>query len=258
MSDPVILRESAGPILTIKIHRPEAFNALNQAVLVGLRDVFTEIKLDTSVRVVLLAGSGEKAFAAGADLAAMQSMSTTDAVEFSKLGHEVTRMIEAADCPVVAAVHGFALGGGMELAMACDFIWASDKATFGQPEVAVGVIPGWGGTARLPRSVGNANARDLIFSGRKISAQEAHSIGVVSRVFPHAEFWPLVKKGVEEIAGQSTSAIRSAKRVLRAAGSRDLAGDLDAEARGFSELFGTPDQREGMAAFVEKRKPKFT
>lgn len=253
----VVTQEISGAIATVKLNRPEAFNAINAEVLGKLRDVFSALQQESSVRVVILSGSGEKAFAAGADLAAMKELSPGDAVTFSKFGHEVTRHIEALDKPVIAAVHGFALGGGMELALACDFVWASDKATFGQPEVGVGVIPGWGGTARLPRMVGLAHARDLIFSGRKVTAQQALELGFVSRVFPHAEFWAAVSKGAEEIAAQSPTAISAAKHLMRMTGLRDLASDLDAEAHEFGHLFGGDNQREGMTAFLEKRKPKF-
>lgn len=253
----LVLKEISGAVATVKLNRPEAFNAVNAEMLHALREVFISLRDDAAVRVVILTGSGEKAFAAGADLAAMKELSSGDAVMFSKLGHDTTRHIEALDKPVVAAVHGFALGGGMELALACDFVWASDKATFGQPEVAVGVIPGWGGTARLPRMVGLAHARDLIFSGRKVTAQDALTLGFVSRVFPHAEFWPSVTKAAEEIAAQSPNAISAAKHVMRMTGLRDLASDLDAEAHEFGNLFGGANQREGMTAFLEKRKPKF-
>ena len=259
MTPKTLLLESFDPgVRVIKINRPQALNALNSEVLGELRVVLTEYAEDDSVRVVVLTGEGEKAFIAGADIAEMAGKSKAEGVEFSKHGHEVTKLLELMPKPTIAAVNGFALGGGCEFALACDFIIASSNAVFAQPEVGLGVIPGFGGTVRLIKAVGIGTAKDLIFSGRKINAEEAVRIGLCSQVLPKEGFLPAVLETAKKIALHSASAVTSAKKLLNEFGETlGLNSKLDAEAQEFGELFGSKDQREGMLAFTEKRKPKF-
>lgn len=245
-------------IRTVTISRPEVLNALNAETLHELRKVLKEASVDPAVRVVVLTGDGEKAFIAGADIAEMKDKTSTEGTEFGLLGHEVGRLLEQMEKPTIAAVNGFALGGGTEMAIACDFILASDKAVFGQPEVALGIIPGFGATFRLAKYVGYPKAKELIFSGRRIKADEALAIGLVNHVFPAAEFMPKVMELATQIASQSHTAVVSAKKLLNEfTESVGLSFKVDAEAHAFGRLFGSHDQREGMGAFIEKRKPKF-
>ncbi|MEK6577769.1 MAG: enoyl-CoA hydratase-related protein [Bdellovibrionota bacterium] len=209
-------------------------------------------------RIVILTGDGEKAFIAGADISEMAGKSSAEGVRFAQIGHEVTKLLELMPKPTIAAVNGFALGGGTEMAISCDFILASDKAVFGQPEVGLGIIPGFGATLRLAKFVGLPRAKELIFSGRRIKADEARAIGLVNHVYPADGFIDKVIEVAQSISSHSSSAISHAKKLLNEfSESTGLNFKLDAEAQAFGQLFGTPDQREGMAAFVEKRKPAF-
>ena len=209
-------------------------------------------------RIVILTGDGEKAFIAGADISEMAGKSSAEGVRVAQIGHEVTKLLELMPKPTIAAVNGFALGGGTEMAISCDFILASDKAVFGQPEVGLGIIPGFGATLRLAKFVGLPRAKELIFSGRRIKADEARAIGLVNQVYPADGFIDKVIEVAQSISSHSSSAISHAKKLLNEfSESTGLNFKLDAEAQAFGQLFGTPDQREGMAAFVEKRKPAF-
>jgi enoyl-CoA hydratase len=259
MTFKTLLLEQFDPgIQVVKINRPQALNALNSEVLAEMREALGRCAQDDSVRVVVLTGEGEKSFIAGADISEMASKNKAEGVEFSKLGHEVTKILELMPKPTLAAVNGFALGGGCEFALACDFTIASANAVFAQPEVGLGVIPGFGGTVRLIKAVGIGTAKDLIFTGRKVKADEALRIGLCSQVLPAENFLPAVIEVAKKISVQSSSAIASAKKLLNEFGETlGLNSKLDAEAQEFGELFGTKDQREGMLAFTEKRKAKF-
>jgi enoyl-CoA hydratase len=242
----------------IKISRPSALNALNTQTLEELKLALGEAAIDSAVRVVILTGDGEKAFIAGADISEMKDFSVSEATRFSQLGHEVTKLLELMAKPTIAAVNGYALGGGTEMALACDFILASNKAVFGLPEVSLGVMPGFGGTLRLARSVGWPKAKELIFSGRKVRADEALEMGLVNHVYPPELLLQESMKLAQTIASQSRTAIAKSKSLMNEfTESVGLNNKLDVEAQGFGYLFSTPDQREGMAAFLEKRSPKF-
>ncbi len=257
----LILSQIEPGICLIKISRPQALNALNTEVLHELKAVLSEKTRDSSVRVIVLTGDGEKAFVAGADIAEMRDKNSAEAVRFAQLGHEVTKLLELAPMPTIAAVHGYALGGGTELAISCDFIVASEKAVFGQPEVGLGIIPGFGGTVRLAKFVGFPRAKELIFSGERINAAQAKEMGLVNHVFEAKDAETFLAQALElakKIGSQSKPAIARAKLLMNEfSESIGLNFKLDAEALSFGQLFGSADQREGMGAFTEKRKPQF-
>ncbi len=246
-----------GPVATLTLNRPDKLNALNEALLGELAAALEEVERDASLRVAILTGAGEKAFAAGADIEAMREMTTARAKAFADVGHALGARIEGARFPVIAAVNGFALGGGCELALACDFIYASDRAKLGQPEVNLGVMPGFGGTQRLSRRVGIARARELCFTGDVIGADEALRIGLVNVVVPHAELLARVAEVAKKIASKAPLAIAQCKRVLLRGADLPLATANELEAQAFAALFGSEDQKEGMTAFLEKRAAKF-
>lgn len=254
-----LVLESVEPgIRIIKISRPKALNALNTATLLELKEVLHKEANDPSCRVVVLTGDGDKAFIAGADIAEMRDKTPSEGVIFSQLGHEVTKLLELMPKPTIAAVNGYALGGGTELAIACDFILANDKALFGQPEVALGIIPGFGATFRLAKFVGLPMAKELIFSGRRITASEAHSIGLVNHIYTADQFMTQVLDLAKSISQQSLPAVVKSKQLMNEFSETiGLNFKLDAEAQSFGQLFGTADQREGMTAFTDKRKAKF-
>lgn len=257
-SSPIQIENGAQGIRWIKISRPQALNALNSETLVALKTALVEAASDPGVRVVILTGEGEKAFIAGADIVEMNGKSASESVHFAQLGHEVTKLLELMPKPTIAAVNGFALGGGTEMAIACDFILCSDRAVFGQPEVGLGIIPGFGATIRLSKFVGLPLAKELIFSGRRVKADEALRIGLTNAVFPAAEFREKVSALAQSISANSLSAVSRAKALMNEfSESTGLNSKLDAEAQAFGGLFGSSDQREGMTAFVEKRKPRF-
>lgn len=252
-----IAREDLG-VTVVTIQRPEALNALNRAVLTQLRAQLEELSKDPTVRVIILRGDGEKAFVAGADILEMQQLERSQATEFSRMGHFVCSMLEQMPKVTIAAVHGFALGGGTELALACDFILASEKAVFGLPEVTLGVIPGFGGTVRLAKVVGTTKAKELIFTGAKLKADEAKMIGLVNQVYPQDVFFAEVMKMAQKISSNSLGAVLSAKTLLNEfSESNGLNQKVDAEIHQFGSLFGSADQKEGMTAFSEKRPAKF-
>jgi len=245
-------------VTVLKVSRPKVLNALNSEVLTELRLKLKEIAEDDTVRALVFTGDGEKAFIAGADIAEMQGKSTGEGVSFSQHGHEATKLLELMPKPTIAAVNGFALGGGTEFALSCDYIIASEKAVFGQPEVGLGIIPGFGATIRLAKFVGFPMAKELIFSGELIKADEALRIGLVNHVLPAAGFLDAVVKKAQVIAKNSANAIKKSKSLLNEFSETiGLSSKLDAEAHEFGRLFGSSDQVEGMAAFLEKRKPKF-
>ncbi len=244
-------------VAVITLNRPDKLNAINLALVLDLLAACTELNRDPSVRCAILTGAGDRAFAAGADIAAMSTMSPVEAVTFAHYGHSLGARLEIAPFPVIAAVNGFALGGGCELALACDFIYASDKAKFGQPEVGLGVIPGFGGTQRLARRVGIGRARELCYTGDVIGAEEALRIGLVNAVFPQAEVLAKAKETAAKIATKGPLAVGQCKRVITRGADISLPVANEIEAQAFGTLFGSADQREGMAAFLEKRKAAF-
>jgi enoyl-CoA hydratase len=248
---------SEGAIAIITIDRPKALNALDGRTIAELHGAVEDLA-PVGVRAAILTGAGEKAFVAGADIAEMKTLGVEDALRFAEAGHALMRAIEKSPVPFVAAVNGFALGGGCELALACDFIYASTRAVFGQPEVALGVIPGFGGTRRLAARVGVARARELIYTGRRVPAEEALRIGLCNAVFEPTALAAEARKTGLAIADQGPLAVAQAKRAILADPAGGVDGGLHEEARLFAELFKTVDQREGMAAFLEKRKPTWT
>ncbi len=244
-----------GQILVLRICRPQALNALNLLVLEELHRALQELALlQPPAAVLIFTGEGSKAFVAGADVTAMAGMSREQASYFSQLGHQVMRLLESYPGVVIAAVQGFALGGGLELALACDCILASESAVFGAPEVGLGIIPGFGGTVRLSRWVGVARAKEWLFSGRKLKALEAHACGLVNKLFADQNFLPAVIEWARPISENSSHAVVAVKKLMH---EEHADGKLDAEIQQFSQLFGSWAQKEGMSAFLEKRKPHF-
>ena len=244
-------------IAVLTINRPKALNVLNIETLKEIQSGVQEFKDNPALRVLIITGAGEKAFVAGADIQEMLGMNAIEALNFSKLGHFTLKMIQDLDRPVIAAVNGFALGGGTELALACDFIWASETARFGLPEVTLGVFPGFGGTQRLSRLIGKAKAKELIVTGRVISAQEAFQMGIVNRVIPSASLMEETKKVASQIAANGPVGVRLAKMVVESGFNMDLWEACMLESYAFSLAFSTEDQKEGMKAFLEKRKPTY-
>lgn len=245
-----------GHVSTLTINRPDKLNALSREVLLDLKSTLRDLGGRHGTRALVVTGAG-KAFVAGADIAAMTKMTPAEAREFAALGHEVFDRIEALPFPVIAAVNGFALGGGCELALACDFIYASTKARFGQPEVNLAIIPGFGGTQRLPRRVGPGVGRELIYTGKMIDAEEALRIGLANALFEPEALMPAALKTAEEIALKGPLAVAAAKRVIRDGMDRALFDANALERNAFGTCFETSDQREGMEAFLGKRAPEF-
>ena len=244
-------------IAQITIDRPKALNALNSATLKELTAAFAKVYKDKSARVVVLTGGGEKAFVAGADISEMVNFNPLKAEAFAKLGQELLLAIENCPKPVIAAVNGFALGGGTEIAMACDFIYASTKAKFGQPEIKLGIIPGFGGTQRLPRLVGRGMAKELVLSGDTIGAAEALRIGLVNKVFEPYQLQAETRVTAKKIASYSQVAVKAAIDSINKGLDVDMADGLFIERQAFAILCSTKDQREGMKAFLEKRPAEF-
>jgi enoyl-CoA hydratase len=246
-----------GAVATVTLNRPEALNAFNTDQLRSVIEAFAAIKEDRSVRAVVLAGAGERAFAAGADIKEMVELDRAGALAFGRLGHTMTRSIETLPQPVIAAINGFALGGGCEVALAADIRIASETAVFAQPEVGLGIPPGWGGTQRLVRAVGPGMGAEMILTGRRVKADEAVRIGLVNAVYPATELINRASVLAATIAGQSPLAVRAAKRLMQLAFNGQTVTGLDTELQSFADLFGSADQREGMAAFIEKRTATF-
>jgi enoyl-CoA hydratase len=253
---PIVQSERRGAVALLTLNRPDALNALDVATLEALLVRVGEVAGDPGVRALVITGAG-RAFAAGADIAAMQSFGAPEAGAFSRLGHGAFAALEDLSVPTIAAVNGFALGGGCELALACDWILATEKARFGQPEVNLGILPGFGGTSRLVRRVGLAWAKQLVLSGETITADEALRIGLANRVFAPEALLDAALAAGESIAAKGPLAVAAAKRVMQQGQDADVrtAGALEQEA--FAAGFATADRAEGMAAFLEKRDPKF-
>lgn len=239
------------------MERREALNAFNTEQLVALLTALQEVLDNRQVRVGVLTGAGDRSFAAGADIKEMSAKAPAEAVEFASLGHEAARTLEESAIPWIAAVNGYAFGGGCEMALACDIRLASENAVFAQPEVGLGIPPGWGATQRLARIVGPGMAAEMILSGRWVKADEALRVGLVSAVHSQAEIVDKAIELAETIAGNSPRAVQVAKKLMRVG--RVAAPDvgLEHEAQAFALLFGSDDQREGMAAFLEKREASF-
>ena len=248
---------TTGPIGRVIINRPEALNALNQDVLQSLALTLEKIEKDLSIRVVTITGAAEKAFAAGADVRSMYDLGPRPIADYLELGQRVMRRIETLRVPVIAMVNGYALGGGLELALACDMIIASKNALLGQPEVNLGIIPGFGGTQRLIQRCGVGTARRLCYSGELVGADEGYQIGLVDKVFEADQLAHQVTLFAETIANKAPLAVEKAKKVIRLSQESSLLAGLRQEVEGFLDLFDTRDREEGMGAFLEKRNPEF-
>ena len=245
--------EVQGAVEIITIDRPKALNALNPEVLADLKAAFEAVDQDT-IRCIVLTGEGDKSFVAGADIGSMSTMTKAEGEAFGKLGNDVFLMIEHFPIPVIAAVNGFALGGGNELAMSCDIRICSDNAVFGQPEVGLGITPGFGGTQRLARLVGMGMAKQLIYTAKNIKADEAYRIGLVNAVYPLEELMPAAEKLAETIAKNAPIAVRACKKAINDGMQVDIDRAVAIEEGLFGSCFETADQKEGMGAFLEERK----
>lgn len=258
-ASPLLLSEDAG-VATVTLNRPDKLNALNAHVLAELGALVRELdarEAATRPRVLVVKGAGERAFAAGADIAELAELDVAAATRVSLNGHATAQALDAAHFPSIASVQGFALGGGLELALACDLIVASEKARFGLPEVGLGVIPGFGGTFRLAARVGLGQARRLIYSGQTIQAAEAERIGLVDLLVPPEALAERVTELAQSIAQKGPLAVAAAKRSLLANVGRDFRSASEVEAREFGQLFASEDAKDGLAAFVAKRPPNF-
>ncbi|GAA0304984.1 enoyl-CoA hydratase-related protein [Halarchaeum salinum] len=256
MSDPVRLDIDEDDVATITIDRPDRLNALDSTTLDALADALTDAEA-ADARALVLTGAGDDAFAAGADIAEMTDFSPAEAHAYAALGHDVTRAIETFPAPAIAAIGGYALGGGLELALACDLRVAAESAVLGQTETDLGIVPGWGGTQRLPRLVGDETARRLIYYGDRLDGQDAYDIGLVGDLVAHDELDEYVADLATDLAGRPQFALAAAKEAITKSHESGLDTGLDFERRTWSSLFGTHDQREGMRAFVEDREPSF-
>jgi enoyl-CoA hydratase len=250
-----VTRDAGFAVLTIA--RQEAMNALDLETLTELRDALSELAEDDEVRVVVLTGEGEKAFAAGADIKYMSGLDVDEAKEWGALGHETGRLLEEMPKATIAAINGFALGGGCELALACDIRYAARTAKIGQPEINLGIIPGWGGTQRLARATTLGYAKELILTGRIVDAEEAERRGLVNAVFEAGDLMDRTLETARLIASKSPVAVAAAKEACNRALHGDHRANLDDERDRFGELFSSQDAKEGMTAFVEKREPNF-
>jgi enoyl-CoA hydratase len=243
-------------VATLTIDRQEKLNALDPQVVEEIGQALLELEAE-GPRAIVVTGAGERAFIAGADIGAMSVMSPLEAKRFSEIGHAAMALLDRSPIPTIAAVNGFALGGGCEVALACDIRIAAENATFGFPEVGLGILPGMGGTQRLPRLVGPALAKELIFTGRRISAEEAREIGLVNRVVAEGEALDAARELAAGISDNGPLAVRHAKAAANRSLDVDLISGLEYEADQFALLFATEDAREGMTAFSEKRRPEF-
>jgi len=253
-----ILFAVEGGVATLTFNRPKALNAMNSDTMDEFLDAVNVCTTNQAIKVLVLTGSGDRAFVAGADISQMQNLRPQEALTFMELGHETLRRMEIMPKPVIAAVNGFALGGGTEITLACDIRFASEKALFGQPEILIGLIPGWGGTQRLPRIIGMGRAKELILSGDRIDAQRAYEIGLVNRVFPPDQLLPETLKFARRLAGMPGFAIKMAKHSINFGYDLALDNACRIETECCAQCFSTDDQKEGMRAFLEKRKPTFT
>jgi len=251
------LYEKSEGIATITINRPDALNALNQDTISELLARFEDAENDENVKVIVLTGAGDRAFCAGADLKMMKGASPVRGTDLAKHGQHLGNRIETLGKPVIAAINGYALGGGIEIAMACDIRVASENALIGQPEINVGLIPGWGGTQRLPRYVGKGMAKEMIFTGKRIDAKTAERLGLVNIVVPADQLKAKVKELAIELSGKPPIALKLCKALINNSTETHLDIGLFQEAEAFGLVASTEDFNEGVAAFLEKRKPQF-
>jgi enoyl-CoA hydratase len=252
-----IIYEKSEGIATITLNRPEALNAFSKEVVDEVLQVLEDVRNDENVRVVVLTGAGEKAFSAGADIKAMKGMNALKARELSLMGEKLCGALENLEKPVIAAINGYALGGGLEVAMACDFRIAVENARVGQTEVNIGLIPGWGGTQRLTRLIGKTKAKELVFSGKMIDAKTAEQLGILNMVVPADKFREAVRQFALELAQKAPVAIKVAKALINKGADMSLDAALALEREGFGVVASTEDLQEGVSAFTEKRKPVF-
>ena len=257
MSYKTIKIDCADRIATLTFNRPDALNAINQEMLDETRSAIIDINKNSDIKVLVLTGAG-RAFIAGADIKTLQGLGPLEAKIFSECGQSLFSEIESMNIPVIACVNGFALGGGCEIAMSCDFIYASDKARFGQPEINLGLIPGFGGTQRLSRLVGKGRAKELCMTGKNITADEACRIGLVTRIFSQETLVEETMKTAKEIAGKGKASLRALKHVIDNGFDVDLKNACIMEVDAFSICFASPDMKEGTTAFIEKRAANFT
>ncbi len=251
-----ILLNTEGHVATITINRPKALNALSTQVLTELNEALDQVNENKDVYCVIITGAGDKSFVAGADIAEMKDKSVEEAAAYGKFGNEVFRKIETFRCPVIAAINGFALGGGCELAMSCDIRLAADTAVFGQPEVGLGITPGFGGTQRLARLVGAGIAKEMIFGARNIKADRAYAINLVNAVYPLGELMSAALKMANGIAKNAPIAVAYSKQAINKGLQTDIDGGIEIEVEEFSNCFATEDQTYGMTCFLEKVKDK--
>ena len=249
-----VLLEKKGNIAVATINRPKALNALNSQVLEDLNELVDLVTADEEIRALVLTGAGEKAFVAGADIGEMSTLTKAEGEAFGKKGNDVFRKLETMPVPTIAAINGFALGGGCELSMSCDIRICADTAVFGQPEVGLGITPGFGGTQRLARLVSPGMAKQLIYTARNIKADEALRIGLVNAVYPAAELMAAAEKMADTIAKNAPIAVRACKKAINEGLDVDMDAALVIEEKLFGSCFETADQAEGMGAFLEKRK----
>lgn len=249
--------EVKGTTAWATINRPQTLNAIDEAVLKDLSLVLDQVEANLDVRVLVITGGGDKAFVAGGDIGAMQKLGVLDAQKFVYAGHALFNRLEKSPIVVIAAVNGYALGGGTELALACDIRIASERAVFGLPEVTIGLYPGWGGTQRMARLVGTGKAKELIFLGERIDAQEALQIGLVNRIVPHNELLDRCHDIAAKIANNAPIAVKQAKKVINEGIDVPLAQGLVIEAEAWTVNAATEDRVEGLTAFLEKRQPQF-
>jgi len=252
-----IMYEVKQGIATITFNRPKALNALNGALLAELSQALDEIAADEDIRVLILTGAGDKSFVAGADITELATFNSLQAKGFAGNGHSIINKLQQLPIVVIAAVNGFALGGGTEIAIACDFIYAAENAKFGQPEINLGLIPGFGGTQRLPRLIGSNMAKEMIFTGKMISAEEALQLGLANKVIPQDKLMEEVMKTAGAIAAKGKVSLREAKQAINNGMNVDLATGCGIEIGAFAICMASPDAKEGTSAFLEKRKAEF-
>ncbi len=252
-----LLLEVDDGVAVVTFNRPKVLNALDARTIAELSEAIGHVERDPAVKALVLTGAGEKAFVAGADIGAMGAMTPLEARRFAEAGHGALARLEALPIPTIAAVNGYALGGGCEIAMGCDLVYASERARFGQPEVNLGIIPGFGGTQRLTRRVGIMRALELVLTGDAVDAAKAKEIGLALEVVPAGELLGFAKAQARKIAAKGPIAVAAAKRAVREGADADLRTANELERHAFAALFGTADAREGMRAFVEKRPAKF-
>jgi len=249
--------EKEGRVGILTVNRPDKLNALNTETLNELNYFLLHRVKEEDIRVLIFTGAGEKAFIAGADIKEMNEMDHVDMLHFTDLGQRVTKMLESMDIVTIAAVNGYAFGGGLEMALACDFIYASENARVGLPEVTLGLIPGFGGTQRLIRAIGTRNAKELLFTGGSVKAGEAKELGIVNKIFEQAELLEKAKETAGKILSNAFFAVSQAKRAVNSGYDTAMNEALEIEKQMCSVCFATEDRKEGMLAFTEKRKPEY-